>query len=139
MHRTVELTMVALAVAGLAGCAATHGNLANSAERLERSAYALQEDTDDDGGSAYRRDAKEFAEEARSFRRTLDDRDADRDDVEDAFGGLSRRYHALRDEVERESDKDVDRRFQPVTEAYLDIEREMRKDGDRDRDRYARD
>lgn len=133
MQRTVGLTIALLAFGGLAGCATTHGNLASSAERLERSAYTLREDTDDDGGSAYRSDAEEFAEEARSFRRTVEDRDSDRDDVEDAFESVSRRYHALRDEVEREDDDDVERRFKPVTEAYLDIEREIRKDDDRDR------
>ncbi len=78
--------------------------------------------------------------EARDFRRTLEDRRADDDDVEDAFRDLSARYHALRDEVERSRDRDAELDFKPVTEAYLDVEREMRRvDGRERRDRVARD
>ena len=76
---------------------------------------------------------KQFAEEARDLRRTLDERHADREDVKDAFRDLSGRYHALRDEVERTRDRDAELDFKPVTEAYLDVEREMRRYGDRDR------
>jgi hypothetical protein len=52
---------------------------------------------------------------------------------------LSRHYHALRDEVDRSRDRDAELDFKPVTEAYLDVEREMRRVGDGDRDRVARD
>ncbi|HEX7114690.1 MAG TPA: hypothetical protein VF193_06130 [Steroidobacter sp.] len=122
------LSMLGVMV-GLAGCAATQGRLANSAERLERSAYELeQEARDEDGG--YRRDAEEFAEETRSFRRMIEDR-ADDEEIAEAFEDLSRRYHALRDEVERSSDADAERDFRPVTQAYLDVEREMRRTRDR--------
>ena len=51
---------------------------------------------------------------------------------------LSGRYHALRDEVERSRDREAELDFKPVTEAYLDVEREMRRVGDRDRDVRAR-
>jgi hypothetical protein len=134
----IALTIAALAAVGLAGCVTTQGNLASSAERLERSADELRADAHDDSANgSYYRDAQEFAEEARDFRRTLDDRHADRNDVQDAFRDLSGRYHALRDEVERTHDRDAELDFKPVTEAYLDVEREMRRYGDRDR--YARD
>ena len=130
--------IAAAVVIGLAGCATSNGNLTSSAERLERNAAELQRDARDDGASnAYYRDAQQFADEARDFRRTLEDRHDDRDDVRAAFRDLSDRYHALRDEVERSSDRDAEVDFKPVTEAYLDVEREMRKYGDRDR--YARD
>jgi hypothetical protein len=134
VDKRVGLTIAALAAVGLAGCATTQGNLESSAERLERSAESLRADARDDGGSSsYYRDAQQFAEEARDFRRTLDERHADREDVKDAFRDLSGRYHALRDEVERTRDRDAELDFKPVTEAYLDVEREMRRYGDRDR------
>jgi hypothetical protein len=137
--KRIGLTIASFAAVGLAGCVTTHGSLENNAERLERSAVELQADARNDGSNNYYRDAQEFAVEARDFRRTLEDRRADDDDVEDAFRDLSSRYHALRDEVERSRDRDAELDFKPVTEAYLDVEREMRRvDGDR-RDRIARD
>jgi hypothetical protein len=138
VEKRIALTIAALGALGLAGCVTTQGNLTSSAERLERSAEELRAESRDDGASSgYSRDAQQFAEEAREFRRMLDDRDADREDVQDAFRDLSGRYHALRDEVERTRDRDAEIDFKPVTEAYLDVEREMRRYGDRDR--YARD
>ena len=137
--KRIGLTIASFAAVGLAGCVTTHGSLENNAQRLERSAVELQADARNDGSNNYYRDAQEFAVEARDFRRTLEDRRADDDDVEDAFRDLSSRYHALRDEVERSRDRDAELDFKPVTEAYLDVEREMRRvDGDR-RDRIARD
>lgn len=135
--KRIGLTIASLAVVGLAGCVTTHGNLQSSADRLERSAVELQSHARDDGSNNYYRDAQEFAAESRDFNRTLEDRRADRDDVQEAFRDLSSRYHALRDEVERSRNRDAELDFKPVTEAYLDVEREMRRVGDRDR--YARD
>ena len=135
--KRLVLTIASLAAVGLAGCVTTHGNLASSAERLERSASELQTDARSDDSSAYYRDAQEFASEARDFNRTVEDRRADGDDVQDAFRDLSSRYHALRDEVERSRDREAELDFKPVTEAYLDVEREMRRVDDRDH--YARD
>ena len=125
----------------MGGCATTGGNLSSSANRLERSAYALQDEArDEDERSGFQRDARELAEEAREFRRVVEDRDSSDSDVQDAFNDVSRRYHAMRDEVDRSDSRDASEDFQPVTEAYLDIERVMRsRDGKRDRDRYARD
>ena len=136
--KRIGLTIAALAAVGLAGCMTTQGNLSSSAERLERSAENLRADARDDGADgSYYRDAQEFAEESRDFRRALDERDTDRDDVKDAFRDLSSSYHALRDEVERSHDRDAELDFKPVTEAYLDVEREMGRYGERDR--YALD
>jgi hypothetical protein len=138
--KRIGLTIASFAALGLAGCVTTHGSLESSAERLERSAEELQSDARNEGDSAYYRDAQEFAAEARDFNETLEDRRADDDDIQDAFRHLSGRYHALRDEVERSRDRDAELDFKPVTEAYLDVEREMRRVGDRDRrDRVARD
>ena len=100
--RNGAYTLFTVGLMAVGGCVTTGGNLSSSAERLERSAYALQEEAHDDGArSGYKRDAKELAEEARDFRRTVEDRRANREDVNDAFGQVSRRYHSMRDEVER--------------------------------------
>lgn len=116
----------------VSGCVMTNSNLTSSAERLERSAYDLSEEArDGDAGSGYSRDAQEFASEAREFRRTVEDGDRDDDDVNDAFRELSQRYHALRDEVDDANSREAEIEFKDVTEAYLDIEREMRRDRDR--------
>ena len=133
------LMFATVGLLSLGGCATTGGNLTSSATRLERSAYALQDEArDDDKRSGFQRDARELAEEARDFRRTVEDRRSSHDDVNDAFGDVSRRYHAMRDEVERSRSREAEGEFRPVTEAYLDVEREMRsRDGKRDR--YARD
>jgi predicted nucleic acid-binding Zn-ribbon protein len=118
--------------ASLAGCATNGSSLENSSERLERSALELQDEARDQSvGSDYRHDAQELANEARDFRRMLSDRDADRDDLRDAFQDLSKQYHALRDETERSREPALEDEFKDVTEAYLDIEREMGKGRDR--------
>lgn len=127
-----------LAVA-IVGCATTSGGLASSAERLERAAASFQRDAyESREGRRYENDAQDLAAEARDFRETLHDRRADNDDVRDAFGDLSRSYHAARDEVSRRGDREAEREFAAVTEAYLDVERAM-SSSSRDRDRYARD
>jgi hypothetical protein len=122
----------------LAGCTTTSGGLASSAERLERAATAFQRDAaDNPEGGRQERDAGDLASEARDFRETLADRRADERDVREAFQDLSRSYHAARDEVERGRNRDSDRDFAAVTEAYLDVERAMNTT--ERRDRYARD
>lgn len=130
---TYRLFFVGAVAVTAAACATTGGSLMNSAERLERSSSELSDDARREGGD-YARDAQALAAEARDFRRVIEDRDSDEDDVRDAFRDLSERYHALRDEAD---DADADNRgeFNDVTEAYLDIEREMRSD----RSRLARD
>lgn len=137
----VRWILTTVIAAGVVGCVTSGANLSNSAERLERSSYALQRGTDyDHGDPGLRNDARELAEEARDFRRAVAESGADQRDIDAAFEDLSRSYHALRDEVEQTRERDVERDFQPVTEAYLDIEREIDRTGDRPRrDRYARD
>ncbi len=124
---TVLATLPMLAAVGLLGCATTGSGLSGSAERLERNAMELSAEARSEGGD-YSRDAQEFAREASDFRRVIQDRDSDGDDVSDAFADLSARYHALRDEVDDESSREAEAEFKEVTEAYLDIEREMRTD-----------
>ena len=135
---TIRNNLLIAATVGLmavGGCATTGGGLTSSATRLERSAFALQEEANDsDVRGDFRRDARELAEETREFRRVVEDRDSSKEDVHDAFQDVSRRYHAMRDEVEDERDHEANAEFRDVTEAYLDVEREMRsRDGRRDR------
>lgn len=123
----------------LGGCATTGGSLSSSASRLESSAEALRtEARNGDARSGFQSNARELADEARDFRRTVEDRDSSKEDVREAFNDLSKRYHAMRDEVERSQSREAERDFRPVTEAYLDVEREMRS-RDSKRDRYASD
>jgi len=140
--RSITVAMASSALlAILAGCATTHGNLSTSAQRLERSADLLARDARGDG---YAREADALADQAEDFRRTVLDKRADDDQVRDAFEVLSRDYHALRDEVDRSNDREAAANLSPVTESYLDIEREMggfedrRYADDRDRDRDRR-
>jgi hypothetical protein len=136
---TIAKSWLALPLAvALVGCATTSGGLGNSAERLERAAASFQRDADESReGRHYENDAQDLAAEARDFRETLSDRGADDSDVREAFRDLSQSYHAARDEVARRGDREAEREFGAVTEAYLDVERAM-SDAE-DRDRYARD
>lgn len=139
---TIRNNLLMAATVGLmavGGCATTGGSLTSSADRLERSAYALQEEANgSDVRTDFRRDARELAEETREFSRVVEDRDSSKEDVHEAFEDVSRRYHAMRDEVERDRDREATAEFRDVTEAYLDVEREMRSRDSR-RDRLARD
>ena len=134
----VMVAVPVLVLAALAGCVTTHGNLASSADRLERNADALTSDsryTRDDYGSGYSREARELAERTRDFRETLADRNASDRDVKAAFERVSQSYHRLRDDVDRTDSHAAQVDLRPITEAYLDVEREM---GGYDRHRYAR-
>jgi hypothetical protein len=140
-HTTIFVPVVTLLA--LLGCATTsHGNLVRSADRLERSADALAQDDRfgrDFSNGSYSREARELADQAHDFRRTVEAPRADgRDrDLDAAFESLSHTYHALRDDVDRADSREAQRELQPVTDAYLDMEREM--GGYRASDRYARD
>jgi len=141
MVRQSTKILVPLALLALGGCATTsHGDLVRSSANLERSANELARDDRwgrDLSGESYAREANELADEAHDFRRTLEDRNSNRRDVDAAFGSLSDAYHALRSDVERADSRQAQLDFKPVTEAYLDVERGM--GGYPTRDRYARD
>ena len=120
-----------LTVVALAGCASTpHGGLDYSAERLDNSAQTFAQSSSEaprgyDENTSYTEDARDFADRAHEFRRTVEDPDADKRDVRASFDDLSRSYHELRDDVQR-SDSDYARRdLAPVTQAYLDVEDDM--------------
>lgn len=133
------LIAATVGLVAVGGCATTGGGLTSSANRLERSAFALQEESNDsDIRGDFRRDARELAEETREFRRVVEDRRSSDEDVHEAFEDVSRRYHALRDEMDDDRDHEANAEFRDVTEAYLDVEREVRSREGR-RDRLARD
>ncbi len=121
------LTASLMAVA-LAGCATTrHGGLDRSADRLDRNAQAFAQDAQEaprgySENTGYTEDARDFADRAHEFRRTVEDHGADDRDVRASFDELSRSYHSLRDDVERNGDEEARRDMQPVTQAYLDVE-----------------
>ncbi len=134
-----------VALMAMAGCATSpHGNLAQSSARLEQNADALSRDRDRTASTSYAREADELAQKAHDFRRIVQDSRADRRDVDESFESLSKTYHTLRDDVDRADSREAQLDLKPVTEAYLDVEREMggarvaERDRyrDRDRDRY---
>jgi hypothetical protein len=138
--RISALTAVVSVLVVLTGCATTHSGLRTSAERLERSADSLARDTRGyDSTTGYTQDARQLADEAHDFRRTVDDGRADRRDVNAAFEQLSRRYHAVRDEVDRSNSREAAHDLRPVTDAYLDVERAIGGYKGDDSRRYARD
>ena len=123
------LTASLMAVA-LAGCATTHGGLNSSAERLDRNAQAFAQDSEEAPrgyaeNTRYREDARDFADRAHDFRRTVEDHSGNDSDVRASFHELSESYHTLRDDVERSDDRVASRDLAPVTQAYLDVEDNM--------------
>ncbi len=123
--------MASLMAVALAGCATTrHGGLDDSADRLDANAQLFAQDAAAaphgyDENTSYTEDARDFADRAHEFHRTVEDPGADKADVQAAFADLSRSYHALRDDVQH-SDSDYARHdLAPVTQAYLDVEDDM--------------
>ncbi len=138
--RHIGSATAGLLLVALGACATTQGNLTSSADRLEHNATALARDergADYPANSNYSRDARELADQAHDFRRLVEDRRADDRDVKASFESLSRSYHTLRDDADRAESRTAQADLKPVTDAYLDVEREM--GGYPDSHRYARD
>ncbi len=120
-----------LMAAALAGCATTpHGGLDHSAARLDRKAQVFAQEARNaprgyDESTGYIRDARDFADRAHEFRRTVEERGSDTRDVRASFHDLSRSYNSLRDDVERSGGRDALSDLRPVTRAYLDVEDDM--------------
>lgn len=128
--KTVTVTALACALAALCGCVETRGNLTSAAERLEHNANAMARDARDlpsseDYPAGYARDARQLADDAHEFRNTALDRGVSDPDTKAAFRRVSRSYLLVRDEAERSDSHDVRADLKPVTDAYLDVEREM--------------
>ena len=139
MNRSILVIPVVTLLGFMGGCAtSSHGNLARSADRLEDNAVALaRHDGGRYSGTSYSREADDFAQQSRDFNLAVRDSRADRRDLDTSFERLSRSYHALRDDVDRSDSREAQLDLKPVTEAYLDVEREM--GGYKADDRYARD
>jgi len=133
--------VVALALAGLAGCVTnTRANLSNAAQNLEYNASALVHDTGDDVARGdqrtdetadyshfrheYARDAAALARGAHELRVALDEGASD-SEVHAAFDRVSRSYHAVRDEVTHSDSLQARRDFGPVTDSYRAIAHEL--------------
>jgi len=140
--RTAGFLTASLMAIAIAGCATTtaHGGLRMSAGRLDRSAQAFAQDAQEaprgyDQSTTYTGDARDFADRAHEFRRTVEERGADSSDARASFQDLSRSYNSLRDEVQHSGDRNARRDLRPVTRAYLDVEDNM--GGARTRSRYS--
>jgi len=130
LHLGVPAASAALAAClliGISGCASTpRSNMSTSADRLEHNANLLADDVRSaDYPSGYVHDVHMLADDAREFRRTVEDRSSTDGDVKVAFERLSRSYHAVRDEVDHSDSRTARGDLTPVTDSYLDIEREM--------------
>jgi hypothetical protein len=121
--------MLGLATAALAGCATTPpAGPGEAADQLERSATAFESAS----RAAYygstnslTRDARELAQQTRQLRGALADKGTDEGYVKDAFERVSHTYRVLREEVQRTDAQEFRDDLQPVTEAYLDVERHV--------------
>jgi len=128
--RTIAVVTAACAVIGLSGCVETRNSLSSAAERLEHNANAMARDardlpSSDDYPAGYSRDARQLADDAHEFRNTALDRGANDPDTRAAFKRVSRSYLLVRDEVQHSESREVRSDLKPVTDAYLDVEREM--------------
>ena|SRR5579864_3560187 len=130
--RTTAVTLASMAMLALFGCATGRSSLTSSAAGLERSADSLARRVSDapasETSSGYTRDVRALAEDAHALRRASEERASD-SDVRAAFDRVSRDYHAVREDVERSDSRVARDDLQPVTQSYLDVERDMGRYG----------
>jgi outer membrane murein-binding lipoprotein Lpp len=121
--------LMGVLLAGLAGCATTHSHLSRSADYLEQDSDALASDAHSTSSdyitSDYARDARELADRSEEFRHKVNDSRSEQRDIRDAFAQVSSSYHALRKDVDRAGNEEARADFGPVTQDYLDLERQM--------------
>jgi hypothetical protein len=115
----------------LVGCATVHSRTMKSADILGASASAF-------AGHACRNfpRAIEFASETQSFIATVDHR-GDRE-VISAYERLWDEFHALREDVGRSNGPEAQIEFKTVSEAFANVERNVRGYSDADGSIYAR-
>ena len=128
--RSMAWAAAACALLGLGGCVETRSSLTGSADRLEHHATALARDANDlpaaaDYPTGYARDTRQLADDAHEFRAVTRDHDAGDADVKAAFKRVSRSYLLVRDEVEHSDSREARADLKPLTDAYLDVEREL--------------
>jgi hypothetical protein len=127
--RTVLVAISWLAVVLVAGCETTRTRTARAADKLELRIDAFA------AGACYRSSAacsshqelaaaRWFADQVQEFRETCEN--GGDQEVVFAFQRLWRSYHALRDEVYRLRDRQLQVDFKPVTHAFVDVQRDVK-------------
>lgn len=108
----------------VAGCAAIGGTLSSAADRLDDRAQRFYLEVSSDTSSGHEvRDAGALAAAARDFSREVE-RGTPRGELQDDFDRLAERYHHVRERYGDGGrlDDDERRRFDDVTDAYLELE-----------------
>jgi hypothetical protein len=128
--KTIAWAAAATALLAAGGCVETRGSLTGAAERLDHNAHAMARDTSDapaadEYPASYARDVRQLADDTRDFRDTAAERGASDPDTRASFRRLSRSYLMVRDEVDHSESPEARSDLKPVTDAYLDVEREM--------------
>ena len=127
--RTVLVALSWLAVVLAAGCETTHTRTVGAADELEQRIDAFAAGACDQSSAACSNrqqldSARWFADEVREFRETCEN--GGDQEVVFAFQRLWRSYHALRDEVHRLRDRQLQVDFKPVTQAFVDVQRDVK-------------
>lgn len=127
--KTMVMALAATAMLALVGCATTRSSLTNSTERLDRDTESLSRTVSNEpaneNSSGYSRDVQALADDSHALRRASEERRASDSDVRAAFDRVSRSYHAVRDDVDRSDSRTAREDLRPVTQSYLDVERDM--------------
>ena len=128
--KSAVVVISGLAVVLLAACTTTtHTRTARAADRLEGSAGVFAARTCYEPNTAcsatqYLPAARQFADQAREFRQTLDN--AGDQAVVFAFQRLWRAYHTLRDDVYRLRNRQLRVDLKPITHAFVDVQRHVK-------------
>jgi hypothetical protein len=121
--------MLWLAVVLVAGCETTHTRTARAADKLEQRINTFAAGACDQSSAACSSRqqlvaARSFADQVQEFRETIEN-DGDQA-VVFAFQRLWRSYHALRDEVYRLRDRQLQVDFKPVTQAFVHVQLDVK-------------
>jgi hypothetical protein len=127
--RTVLVAISWLAVVLAAGCETTHTRTVGATDEFERRIDAFAAGACDQSSAACSSRqqiaaARGFAAEVRAFRETCEN--GGDQEVVFAFQRLWHSYHALRDEVDRLRDRELQVDFKPVTQAFVDVQRDVK-------------
>jgi hypothetical protein len=126
--RTVLVVISWLAVVLVAGCETTHTRTARAADKLEQRIDAFAAGACDQSSAACFSQqlaaAHWFADQVQEFRETCEN--GGDQEVVFTFQRLWRSYHALRDEVYRLRDRQIQVDFKPVTQAFVDVQRDVK-------------
>ena len=127
--RTVLVAISWLAVVLVAGCETTHTRTVTAADKLEQRIDAFAAGACDQSNAACSSRqqlaaARWFADQVQEFRETCEN--GGDQEVVFAFQRLWRSYHALRDEIYRLRDRQLQVDFKPVTRAFVDVQRDVK-------------